>query len=81
MDGSWYIYGDLDIQAMNQAACRMLSNHKDFASFCRSNTDVKTTLCNVTRAHWLDSGNFSGIHDNLQPVSSEYGKGNNRIDD
>lgn len=53
--GSWYIYGDIDIEAMNQAASELLK-HKDFASFCRSNTDVKTTLCNVTRAIWSDKG-------------------------
>lgn len=54
-EGSWYVYGDLDIKTMNLAAA-MLMEYKDFASFCRSNTDVKTTLCNVSYARWLESG-------------------------
>lgn len=56
-EGSWYVYGDLDIKTMNLAAA-MLLEHKDFASFCRSNTDVKTTLCRVSYAHWQESGHF-----------------------
>ena len=47
----------LDFDAMNEAA-KCLIGRQDFASFCRSNTDVKTTICDLTRAEWeiLDSG-------------------------
>lgn len=41
----------LDFQAMNEAA-EYLIGRQDFASFCRSNTDVKTTICNLTYARW-----------------------------
>lgn len=42
----------LDFEAMNLAAAILLE-HEDFAAFCKSNTDVKTTLCNVTEARWV----------------------------
>ena len=47
----------LDFDAMNNAA-KYLIGIQDFASFCRSNTDVKTTICDLTRAEWkvLDNG-------------------------
>ena len=47
----------LDFLAMNEAA-KYLIGKQDFASFCRSNTDVKTTICDLTRAEWqvLDNG-------------------------
>ena len=41
----------LDFNAMNEAA-KYLIGKQDFASFCRSNTDVKTTICDLTYAHW-----------------------------
>ena len=41
----------LDFDAMN-AAAKYLIGRQDFASFCRSNTDVKTTICDLTYAHW-----------------------------
>lgn len=45
----------LDFAAMNRAA-QYLLGEQDFQSFCRSNTDVKTTICHVTRAEWNDEG-------------------------
>lgn len=42
----------LDFDAMNRAAATLLE-YEDFAAFCKSNTDVKTTLCNVTDARWV----------------------------
>ena len=41
----------LDFDAMNEAA-KYLIGKQDFASFCRSNTDVKTTICDLTYACW-----------------------------
>ena len=41
----------LDFEKMNQAAQLLLGTH-DFASFCKVHTDVKTTICTVTRAEW-----------------------------
>ena len=42
---------DLDFEAMNRAAAVLLHTD-DFASFCKSHADVKTTLCRVTKAQW-----------------------------
>lgn len=42
----------LDFDAMNRAAAILLE-YEDFAAFCKSNTDVKTTLCNVMEARWV----------------------------
>ncbi len=42
----------LDFYLMNEAAQRLL-DVDDFAAFCKSHTDVKTTLCNVTEARWI----------------------------
>ena len=42
----------LDYEAMNHAAEYMLGK-QDFASFCRTHTDVKTTICDVREAKWI----------------------------
>lgn len=46
------IGGILDFSRMNQAA-KALLGQQDFASFCRTHTDVKTTICDVRRAEWI----------------------------
>lgn len=48
----------LDFAKMNEAAALLLE-YKDFAAFCKSNTDVKTTLCDVTEARWIRDGEYS----------------------
>ena len=50
----------LDFAAMNEAA-RLLIGKQDFASFCRTNTDVKTTICDLTRAEWKELGNGHAV--------------------
>lgn len=42
----------MDFEAMNRAAKHLLGR-QDFASFCRTHTDVKTTICDVREAHWV----------------------------
>lgn len=42
----------LDFEAMNKAA-ELLVGKQDFASFCRTHTDVKTTICDVREARWV----------------------------
>lgn len=42
----------LDFNRMNEAAGLLLQTN-DFAAFCKSHTDVKTTFCNVTEAVWI----------------------------
>lgn len=45
----------LDFELMNEAA-NMLLEYEDFGAFCKSNSDVKTTLCHVVRARWHQTG-------------------------
>ena len=42
----------LNFQLMNEAATLLLSV-SDFCAFCKSHTDVRTTLCHVTEARWV----------------------------
>ena len=50
----------LDFAAMNEAA-QLLIGKQDFASFCRTNTDVKTTICDLTQAEWRELGNGHAV--------------------
>ena len=45
----------LDFEKMNEAG-RILTTYEDFRAFCKSHSDVKTTLCKVTRAEWIQTG-------------------------
>lgn len=42
----------LDFEAMNEAAQRLIGR-QDFSSFCRTHTDVKTMICDVREAGWV----------------------------
>jgi tRNA pseudouridine38-40 synthase len=42
----------LDIDKMNAAAA-VLMEFEDFNTFCKTNTDVKTTLCEMKRSEWI----------------------------
>lgn len=42
----------LDFEAMNNAAQSLLSV-KDFGAFCKAGADVKTTLCDLMKAQWI----------------------------
>ncbi len=48
---SWQCRPDLDFDLMNQAADRIM-DYRDFTSFSKLHTDVKTNNCLVTRAQW-----------------------------
>ena len=45
----------LDIDGMNNAAAALME-YKNFKSFSKSNTDVKTYLCDVREAFWSGDG-------------------------
>lgn len=49
---------ELDFARMNEAA-RMLLEYDDFKAFCKSHTDVKTTICNVVDARWVKDGDYN----------------------
>jgi tRNA pseudouridine38-40 synthase len=53
-DTGWCYTGDLDVESMNHAA-GILLEYTDFASFCRSNSDVRTTICRITEAVWYQN--------------------------
>lgn len=46
---------ELDFEAMNNAA-RILFEYRDFTSFSKLHTDVKTNNCVITRAEWKQQG-------------------------
>lgn len=56
---SWECHFSLDFSKMNEAA-ELLLQYEDFACFCKSHTDVKTTLCDVSEAKWIkqDDGSW-----------------------
>ena len=45
---------ELDFASMNEAA-QLLLAYEDFGAFCKSGADVKTTLCQVTKAEWVQT--------------------------
>lgn len=48
---SHYVYGELDIQAIN-SCCTVIMETSDFTSFAKLHSNVKTNICNVTLANW-----------------------------
>ena len=51
----YYLKNQPDIDMMNEAAKSLLL-HKDFKCFSRTNTDVKTFLCEIKKAVWKQEG-------------------------
>lgn len=49
---SWYLNQQLDLASMNAAASLLIGN-KDFTSFSKLHTDVKTNICDVRKAEWV----------------------------
>ncbi|NPD91165.1 tRNA pseudouridine(38-40) synthase TruA [Xylanibacter muris] len=45
------LHYELDFDLMNEAASVLLE-YKDFGAFCKSHSDARTTLCDVTDAGW-----------------------------
>jgi tRNA pseudouridine38-40 synthase len=54
LDQSWYFQQQLDFLAMNAAAQRLLGT-KDFGSFSKLHTVVKTNICTVFHAEWVQT--------------------------
>ena len=48
------LHYELDFEKMNEAA-RVLMEYEDFGAFCKAGADVKTTLCRVTEARWIQT--------------------------
>ncbi len=50
-DSSYLVKKELDVAVMNKAA-KMLFEYNDFECFSKSNTDVRTFLCDIKQAEW-----------------------------
>lgn len=62
IDTTWQIINkELNVPKMNEAA-EILLTYIDFQCFSRSNTDVKTFNCKVTRAEWIQNGTSLVFH-------------------
>lgn len=53
-DLSWYFPQKIDFEKMNDAAKHLLGM-QDFTSLSKLHTDVKTNICTVTKAHWVQT--------------------------
>lgn len=51
----YYPFKKLSLEKLNQAASLIIGN-RDFFAFCKTRTDVKTTICNVYKAEWILRG-------------------------
>jgi len=56
LEFSWHFSRKLDLDAMNLAATR-LQEIRDFTSFSKLHTDVKTNECRIMTANWSQAGN------------------------
>lgn len=50
---SWYFPKVLDVESMNKAATFLIGK-RDFTSFSKLHTDVKTNICDLTSAFWKE---------------------------
>jgi len=52
---SWQLRDRPDVALMNQAA-KIMMEYTDFSCFSKSNTQVKTNNCKISRAEWIGQG-------------------------
>jgi len=57
-NASWYVTQDLNIEKMNEAAQHLLGK-QDFTSLSKLHTDVKTNICDVRVARWVQEDDHS----------------------
>jgi tRNA pseudouridine38-40 synthase len=55
-NSSWYLHGNIDVEAMN-IACSVLLKYEDFTSFSRLHSGAKTNICRIYYAKWEESDN------------------------
>jgi len=58
---SWLLRDRPDIGLMNEAA-DIIKEYTDFSCFSKSNTQVKTNNCKITRAEWVETKNGIIFH-------------------
>ena len=54
------VFSPLDYERMNEAA-RTLFEYTDFTSFSKLHTDVKTNICHVTHAEWIQEDDVTWV--------------------
>src|SRR5207237_1041011 len=55
-ESAYFFPYDLDLEKMNHA-CSILKEYKDFSSFSKSRTQVKTNICKIESAEWTKDNN------------------------
>jgi tRNA pseudouridine38-40 synthase len=55
---SWLLRDEPDLELMNQAA-KIIMEYTDFSCFSKSNTQVKTNNCKISRAEWIKTDDGS----------------------
>jgi tRNA pseudouridine38-40 synthase len=60
-DGMLFLFKEPDVSLMN-LACVELLKYNDFAAFCKSNADNKTTLCDLMQAEWIMNNGCLEFH-------------------
>ncbi|SDD28267.1 tRNA pseudouridine(38-40) synthase TruA [Niabella drilacis] len=60
-DTAYFYPYPLDLEAMNQAAS-LLKSFKDFSSFSKKNTQVKTFHCNLMESYWVQENDLFLYH-------------------
>lgn len=58
---SWQLRDRPDVQLMN-AGAKIIMEYTDFSCFSKSNTQVKTNNCKISRAEWLEQGDKLIFH-------------------
>nr|WP_255670494.1 tRNA pseudouridine(38-40) synthase TruA [Mucilaginibacter sp. UR6-11] len=58
---SWLLRDVPDLKLMNEAA-RIIMEHTDFSCFSKSNTQVKTNNCKISRAEWVKEDDSIVFH-------------------
>jgi tRNA pseudouridine38-40 synthase len=53
---SWFLHGDIDIEALNLAS-RILLSYSDFTSFCKLHSRSRDNICRIYNASWKEEDN------------------------
>jgi tRNA pseudouridine38-40 synthase len=56
-DFVWEIHGKLDLDLMNQGA-EIIKEYRDFTSFSKLHSKVKTNICVISEAKWIEKDGF-----------------------
>jgi len=57
----FYPYGQPDLSLLQKTA-DMICDYKDFNTFCKSRSDVRTTICKISDSSWEKTDEFSYVY-------------------